>query len=74
MDCDSKSEAPTSAHLSDFITIYKWRVIRQDTPWNVQRFEGNHCENAQDFNTYEKALAWAESFNLPVIHEHSSQS
>jgi len=68
----SGSNMDRDSGLRDFVTVYKWRVIKQETPWNVQRFKDNQCQEFWDFATYESAINVASSFNLPVIHEHES--
>lgn len=55
--------------MKDFVTIYRWRILNPETPYNVQIFLDNHCESSQDFKTHDEACIFANSQNLPVINQ-----
>jgi hypothetical protein len=60
--------AKTPLNPPDHVSIYKWMIIRQDTPWNVQLTQGYAHMCDRDFTTLSEAEEWAKTFNLPIIY------
>jgi hypothetical protein len=55
--------------MENFTSIYRWRVISQNTPFNVQVFEHNQCISSKDFVDYDEALDFARQQTVPVIDD-----